>query len=263
MVPHRLQRIARFVCGLACGARVCQDHRLASKWTAIVVAVLPLAISIGITGCGSAGGRGRAGMIRSLSPNEATKRRLAVNTPRELAYLMHSLARVGLPGGDVIGVVVIPCAMGVANHCYQFAEYWEEPARYARATYGPKRGMTKRRLVGTGPAVADAGPGERVSVLYMGTRHGCAGPPPYNYPYAFAYGLLRGVRDTVTDRTEGRTVIMTKAAIPARMHPEGVLVYGLLLPGSNEIVVRAPNGKSIERTDWQGSNEEVSCGGRH
>jgi hypothetical protein len=251
-----LQKIARFVCRHACGEQGCQR-------TAVILAMLPVTVAIGLTGCGSAGRHDLAGGPRTLSPAEVTKRRRRANTLRGLGYLMSSLAKVGLPGGDVTGVVVIPCAIGEANGCYKFAEYWEEPTRYARATLAPRRGMTKRRIVATGPNVTEAGPGERASVFYMGVRHDCAGPPPYKYPYAFAYGLLRRRRDIVTDHADGRTVTMAKATVPARLRPEGVLAYGLLLPGSNEIVVHAPNGKSIERTDWQGSNDEVSCGGSH
>jgi hypothetical protein len=231
---------------------------------AVVVAMLLLAMSVGLAGCGSAGSHDGADKTRSLSAAEVIKRRLEANTPRELAYLTSAsgltLARVGLPGEDVITVLAIRCGT-TETGCYRFAEGWEEPARYVRAMQGEKS-RTAKRISGTGPAITDAGPGERVAVLYMGVTHECAGPPPYEYPYAFAYGLLRDPRDLVTDRADGRTVSLKKVVIPARLHPEGVLAYGLLLPGPNEIVVRAPDGHILERRDWQGSNEEASCGGR-
>lgn len=170
------------------------------------------------------------------------------------------LTRVGLPGGDAIRIVVIPCATGGTNSCYRFAEYWEEPARYARATHGQKRGMVKR-LAGTGSAISDAGPAERM-VLDMSVKHECAGVRSHEHPYAFAYGLLRGVNDIVTDRANGRTITMKTATIPARMRPEGVLVYGLLLPGPNDVVVRTPSGRVVSRRRWAGSDEEVSCQSR-
>jgi hypothetical protein len=261
MVPWRLQRTMRFVRYRACGAYVCQCHRTPSKRTTGAVAMLLLAMSVGLPGCGSAGDHDRADRTRTLSPAEVIKRKLEANAPRELAYLKSAsgptLARVELPGEDVITILAIRCGT-TETSCYRLAEGWEEPARYARGRDGEKR-RTAKRIFGTGPAITDAGPGERVAVLYMETRHGCAGPRPYEYPYAFAYGLLRSARDTVTDRADGRTMTMTKAAIPARLRPEGVLVYGLLLPGSNEIVVRALSGHIIEREHWAGSNEEASC----
>jgi hypothetical protein len=119
--------------------------------------------------------------------------------------------------------------------------------------------MTAKRITGTGPAISDAGPAERGAVLYMFVSHGCAGARSHEHPYALAYGLLRGAKDTVTDRANGDTITMKKATIPARIHPEGMFVYGLLLPGHNEIVVRAPDGQIAERQGWAGSNEQVSC----
>jgi hypothetical protein len=264
MILWRSQRTMRFVRDRVYGARVREDHCTPSKRTTVFVAMLPVAMLVGLASCGSAGGHDRAGKTRPLSPAEVIKRRLEANTPRELAYLESAsgltLARVGLPGEDVITILAIRCGT-TETSCYRFAEGWEEPTRYVRAMQGEKS-RTVRRISGTGPAITDAGPGERVAVLYMVVTHECAGPPPYEYPYAFAYGLLRGAKDTVTDRAGGRTVSLKKVVIPARLHPEGVLAYRLLLPGPNEIVVRAPDGHVLERRDWQGSNEEASCGAR-
>lgn len=159
-------------------------------------------------------------------------------------------------GGDAISVLAVRCGRDETT-CYELARYWEEPARYARATHG-KKGGTVKRFVGTGPAISDAGPAERM-VLDMFVEHGCAGVRPHEDPYAFAYGLLRGVKDVVSDRVKGRTIRMKTATISARLHPEGVLVSGLLLAGPNDIVVRAPSGRVVSRTRWAGSDEEVSC----
>lgn len=115
-----------------------------------------------------------------------------------------------------------------------------------------------KRFAGTGSMISDAGTAERM-VLDMEVWHDCAGPRPYRYPYAFAHGLLRGVKDVVTDRASGRTITMKTATIPTRMHPEGVLVYGLLLPGPNDVVVRTPSGRVVSHERWAGSDENVSC----
>jgi hypothetical protein len=73
-------------------------------------------------------------------------------------------------------------------------------------------------------------------------------------------GYCAGVKDIVTDRANGRTLIMRTAMIPTRMHPEGVLVYGLLLPGSNDVVVRASSRQVVSQEHWAGSDKKVSCG---
>jgi hypothetical protein len=96
-------------------------------------------------------------------------------------------------------------------------------------------------------------------VLDLFVDHECGGPYPYRQPYALAYGLLRGAKDVVTDQADGRTIRMKTAGIPSRMHPEGVLVYGLLRAGPNEIVVHSSDQRIVSRESWQGSNEEVSC----
>jgi hypothetical protein len=121
--------------------------------------------------------------------------------------------------------------------------------------------MVKRMSLSSGPAINDAGPAERIG-LDMTVHHECAGAPPNEQPYAFAWGLLRHPKDVVTDQADGGTTALKIATIPAYMHPEGLLVYGLLLPGRNEIAVHAPNGQIVERESWQGSNEEVSCHNR-
>jgi len=221
-----------------------------------------LLISVGVASCGSAGGRDRKGEPRSLSLANA-KGKLAVNTRPELGELIlypkgPTLARVSLPGDETISIAAVRCSTSRPN-CYEFAEYWEEPARYVylRTRHGRKRGMVKR-FAGTGPSISEAGPAERM-ILDMVVSHDCAGPPPYRYPYAFAYGLLRGAKDVVSDRVNGKTITMKTAAIPARMHPEGLLMYGLLRPGPNDIVVRTPSGRVVSRMSWAGSDKETSC----
>ena len=239
-------------------------HLRCCQWrsSAVWVATL-LLISVGVGGCGSAGGHDRKSGARSLSLAEA-KGRLGVNTPPEPEELIlypkgPTLARVSLPGDETISIAAVRCSTSRPN-CYEFAEYWEEPARYVRATHGQKRGIVKS-FVSSGPSISDAGPAEHM-ILDLLVWHSCAGPPPYRYPYAFAHGLLRGVKDVVSDRVNGKTIRMKTAVIPARMHPEGLLMYGLLRPGPNDIVVRTPSGRVVSRMTWAGSNEETSCRSR-
>lgn len=219
-------------------------------------------MSVGVAGCGSASGHDRKIGPRSLSLSEA-KGRLGVNTSPEPEELIlypkgSTLARVSLPGDETISIVAVQCPTSRPS-CYEFAEYLEEPTRYVyvRTRHGRKRGMVKR-FGGTGPAISDAGPAERM-ILDMVVSHDCAGPPPYRHPYAFAYGLLRGVKDVVSDRVNGKMITMKTAVIPARMHPEGLLMYGLLRPGPNDIVVRTPSGRVVSRMSWAGSDKETSC----
>ncbi len=240
-----------------------------SRWgtgkcaTAFLMMAL-LAAGIGLDGCGATSGHDPAGKATTVSASQGKE--VEAYARKELDRLKSAwgptLARVGLPGGDVITILALRCGT-TETSCYRLAEAWEGPPRYAHARHGQNR-RTAKRTVGTGgPAITDGGPGERAVALDMGVAHGCAGLRPHEYPYALAYGVLRGVEDVVTDRANGRTVRMKKAAIPARIRPEGVLLYGLLLPGSNEIVVRAPGGRIVERQDWAGSNKAVSssCGG--
>ena len=255
---HYQPRAALPILASGAGGTCLRCGRCRSGRTAALVMVL-LPILVGLVGCGA------TNSARPLSPANVIKRRLEATTPRELADLVSSpkgptLARVGLPGGDAISIVAMPCVAAGADSCYRFAEYWEEPARYARATHGQQRGMVKR-FAGTGSMISNAGPAERVP-LDMAVSHDCAGRRPFRYPYAFAQGLLRGVNDVVTDRASGTTITMNTAIIPARIHPEGVLVYGLLLPGPNDVLVRTPTGRVVSRRRWAGSDEEVSCDNR-
>ncbi len=245
-------------------AELCVRRRLwrrGERTVAVWITAL-LAVTVVVAGCGSTVAHNRANGTRTTSPAEIIKRRLEASTKGELTYLSSSLrgptlARVGLPGGDVITISVMRCAPGNAT-CYQLAEYWEEPARDARSVHVKKHGMTSNGFIGTGPVIAHPGPGERMT-LDMEVRHGCAGPRQHRYPYALAFGVLRDDKDTVIDRADGRTIRMKKVVIPAHLHPEGMLMYGLLLPGPNDIELRTPNRVIVNRTRWAGSNEEASC----
>jgi hypothetical protein len=259
MIQNRLQRTMRVVFDRACGRSMRQSRSRADTCTAVFVMVALVPIAIGLAGCGSANGRGSADSRGSVSPPNMGKKSVEAIARREFARRRYAsgptLGRVSLPGGGAISVLAIRCT--TETDCYELAQGWEEPARYGATAHGKARGMVKHISLDSGPAINHAGPAERMG-LDMTIDHQCAGPPG-DQPYAFAWGLLRHPTDIVTDRADGRTITMRTATIPARMHPEGMLVYGLLLPGSNEIVVRAPDGHVVERESWTGSNKEVSC----
>jgi hypothetical protein len=66
-------------------------------------------------------------------------------------------------------------------------------------------------------------------------------------PFAIIYGLLKAPRDTVFARVSGALVPLRKVAIPARLHPGGVLVYGAFTPLPTELLVRNASGKTVDR----------------
>jgi hypothetical protein len=68
-------------------------------------------------------------------------------------------------------------------------------------------------------------------------------------PYAIVYGLLKAPRDTVLARVSDTLVPLRKVAIPGRLHPGGVLVYGAFTPLPTELLVRNQSGKTVDRKD--------------
>lgn len=221
----------------------------ARRQTVLVMTLL--VTSVALMACGGA----KSGDRKSApSAEEREKRSLEAQVGRELRRRNDAsgptLARVGLPGGDAVSMLAIRCAMGTG--CYELVEGWEEPA-----VRDDRHGIV-RRIVASGEPVSNVGPAERV-VLNLSVNHGCAGARGHEYPFAFAHGLLRGVTDIVTTQAGSKTIRLKKAVIPARMHPEGVLVYGLLLPGPNDVVVRTPGGRIVSASHWSGPGEEVSC----
>lgn len=97
----------------------------------------------------------------------------------------------------------------------------------------------------------------RGEVLAMGVSGGCVA----GREVLFAYGQLAQPRDSVIAKAHGLTVRLNKTTIPARLHPEGVLVYGLLPSGGANIVARAPSGAVQAVLPFRGT-ERVRCGGR-
>ncbi|MHB1859190.1 MAG: hypothetical protein ACYCUM_03600 [Solirubrobacteraceae bacterium] len=94
---------------------------------------------------------------------------------------------------------------------------------------------------------------QQISIIYE-----CVG----SYPFALAYGRMRNARNTITASSDGRTVRFKKAVIPARLHPDGVLVYALLPPGRNDVVTRTLGGRVVSTEHWsgQGAYPVRGCG---
>lgn len=130
----------------------------------------------------------------------------------------------------------------------------------AFATEGPARKQNrpanKRRMVfyGGGGGVSIGGRmGARPVELVVGG--GCVG----RRPYGLAYGILRGGSATVTAIAEGRSIRFAKVAIPSRFRASGDVVYALLMPGKNDIVVRNRKGKIVS-SEWRsGSPSSGAC----
>lgn len=222
------------------------DQDLA-RWRTTILSASPLClVLLGIVGCGTSDPKGHGGRDRMTASTEVT-----TNNGSNGGIASVMLARVELPGETTIRIAAIPCVRPAT--CYEFAEYQEEPAKYAPWSH-KKNGMVNTGLVATGPAITQAGLAERAT-LNLVVERGCS----HSQPYALAHGLLRQAHDRVVDEVGGRSVNMEKAKIPSSVHPEGALVYGLLPRGTNSIVVRTPSGKVVSRTDWMGSSERRAC----
>lgn len=169
-----------------------------------------------------------------------------------------ALATIHVPGGLTIGIVPLLRGCSDSHGCYRQLGTVSLPATYER----PMRRKRSRRLPNVdGPVFSNASPGERrAGVIDVVGENGCAGPEANERPYALAYGLLRQRRDTVTANADGRVQSFKEAAIPARLDPEGVLVYALLQPGVNTIVVRSPRGHVMTRLHW-GDLRQTQCSG--
>src|ERR1035438_2925811 len=95
------------------GAYLRWGQWISRQCTAALVLMTMLLIAVGFLGCGSANGRDSADSNRTVSAAGREKKALEATVAEELAYRRSAsgprLARVGLPGGDVIGGVAIQC----------------------------------------------------------------------------------------------------------------------------------------------------------
>ena len=65
------------------------------------------------------------------------------------------------------------------------------------------------------------------------------------HEYSIFYGLLEKPRDTALAKIEGKLVPLTRVSIPPSVHAGGVLVYMASSGQPEEILVRAPSGKTV------------------
>lgn len=160
-----------------------------------------------------------------------------------------TVAELKLPHGVAITFLIVECRPHKPQ-CHQVEYYTESPF-----THEPGYGEPERTL-NEGPHVNHPDPFEHEAfnkVLDLPlVGYLCEGP----YAIAPVDALLRQPKDTVTDRSRGQTVRLNKAPIPAQFHPEGVLVYGLLPPHANTIVVKDPAGRVVARDRELGADEE-------
>jgi hypothetical protein len=115
-------------------------------------------------------------------------------------------------------------------------------------------GGRKMRLLGESMQINHPGLAED-GLLDITGRIECVGP----VPFSIVYGMLRKPGDTVTARSGSKAIEFSKVKIARWMHPDGVLVYASLLPGSNEIVVRKPNGQIASREHGFLARQASSC----
>jgi hypothetical protein len=79
--------------------------------------------------------------------------------------------------------------------------------------------------------------------LEWNTQEGCKEQPYARWSIVF--GLLRSPGDAPFARTGGRTFALTRARIPAYLHPRGVLAYTVLPQQPTEVWVRSPAGRTV------------------
>jgi hypothetical protein len=206
--------------------------KLARRWQVALLAAVTVA-----AGCGSAGGvRQSTPTYTGLEPKALTKGGYVPSG----ANGWHRIASERVPGGRVS----------------VFGRYYPDPVRRSfelqvlEEEKGPA-GHYRPGGGGSGPALR---PGE---ILAMHLSRGCIG----NHEVVFTYGQLARPHDAVIAKGPGGSTRLRKAAIPARLHAEGVLVYGLLGRAGATLIARTPNGARDAEVDLTG-NERLRCGRR-
>lgn len=158
-----------------------------------------------------------------------------------------TVAKLTLPGGGRITFLVVECRRREPS-CHQVGHYTESPAQHEPGRAEPERTIQE------GPRVDRPEPIEHEGlnkVLDWRVEYSCVG----QYPVALVDALLRQPKDIVTDRSAKRAIRLSKAQITVRFHPEGVLVYGLLLPSASRVVVTAPDGRTVDSFSVAGASE--------
>lgn len=163
----------------------------------------------------------------------------------------HVLATGKLPGGGRF-VILVSHHGGYGKPEYMLSTYSELPAKYAAL-----QKTTRKRVAGGGaggPSIGNPAIQRKIPVVLQ-DRQVCGGREP---AYALAFGLLHLPEDTVTAQNGHEMVSFKKITIPASLHPDGVLVYALLPPGPNEVIVRTPTRRVVSRErEW---GRQLHCG---
>ena len=83
------------------------------------------------------------------------------------------------------------------------------------------------------------------------------------HEYAILYGILKAPADSVLARSSGSLQSLRRIRIPASLHVHGVLVYIALSTVPSELLVRAPNGKTVfaEKLAGRARNIKETCEG--
>ena len=171
-----------------------------------------------------------------------------VINPLHLPKAIVRLAKLKIDSDKTLYIAAADCGER-EPHCYRLSKETEEPAVRLGA-----RTVRRLRVDGTGQQINHPGPAERV-LLYLDVHEECAGATPAT----IAYGILHKARDTVLVLGSAHPVAFKEAKIPSYMHPYGVLVYTLVPPGSNEVVVRTPSGRIVSSERGAMTKNPSSC----
>lgn len=195
--------------------------------------LLAVAIPVSISACGtSAPSRHADRSVSGAWPSVGSR-------PEPLYRAKgHVLAVGSLPNDGRFTILVV---RNHVTHEYQLVSYSEElkqlPGKRNEAVPGGGA---------TGPWIGNP-PSQTGMPLILQDSGSCGG----GQSYALAYGLLHQRRDTVTASKGRRARVFKSAVIPARLHPDGALVYALLLPGRNDVKVRTPDGHVVSsQNEW-------------
>lgn len=222
---------------IACGC--CRAPRRGVTVAGIVV------LALAVSGCGASTSKRHAAASTNSKGVSVRDSLSAYPSPHDPV-----LASLKLPGGGVARFVAVPCSERGKTRCYQLGEYNEQPPKYGPGRVD-KRGLVRSPL-DTGPTITSANVKKNGLVLNLTVSRYCEA----GHSVAEAAGILIARGATVIDRAKSGIRRLRKASIPKRLHSEGTLVYGLLLPGPNELIVRAPDRHILESRSWPGADEK-------
>jgi hypothetical protein len=200
----------------------------AMSWIKIARAVVLMACVL-LVGCG-----------RGAHAVSATTRKYAQVTPLEEPDGLNRediLAEGSLPGNGKFVIFAFPSKMtDVEYELYYTSE-------------GPSKLPSRRWYSwgGGGGVVTLNNPHRsQLQALELEVGGGCGS----THPYALAFGVLRNLKDTVVDRAHGKEIPFKLVLVPKRFHPDGALVYSLLMTGRNHVVTQTPHGRIVDG-EWE------------